>query len=403
MNGVTQIFAGLSPFGAVSMESPGVLQVIIAKVTEYALKFFSSTTTWVIAGICLTAFFCSWVLDESISATHDLNKYPFLATPLPLPPERITEGCTNLGLSCWLNASINLMAGTSYFDPLLNSDFSGLGGTKEENNLRELVPLLKIAVNELRLGRSLQADLAIVIRNSILFMEHVEGQSDPADFMQRILNDWDTISQSSKYPNRFPAPPKAHIRYDYTPVGHSMSKQPKPRTEPIVDAQIAPNHLLKQLQNNTPIDLSFVLKERRFKKFESDSTTMQNYRQVQYVDIDATDRLIVNLKRVIWLPTGKVRASNPLQIDLDGTVTLSGGKNLKQKYAVRASLVQTGAIDIGHWYYIEAHQNGKFFEHNDSRVFEIPMGNERSLRMAGLNRLREGTIFFLEKVHTPVV
>jgi hypothetical protein len=68
---------------------------------------------------------------------------------------------------------------------------------------------------------------------------------------------------------------------------------------------------------------------------------------------------------------------------------------------VRAALVHEGEqLNLGHWFYVAAAADGKFYRHSDSNVREIEKGRFRSLQAAGIEELRKGTIFFLEKVPT---
>lgn len=331
--------------------------------------------------------------------------YPNVMTDLPPPPSHITQGCQNLGATCWFNSSLNLMAGTTYFDALLNADFTNAGDSEDAVTLRALVPVLKIAVNELRSGRPLNTDLARTCRQAIQETGYMrttnEGgsndatvQHDAADFIVALLGGWESISV--KTPLLVAPPSLPHVTATFKPVGHTDPKTDRTDRESILYAPLAP----LQVQLRTPVFLHRALKPRDIDENVSDMGIRRTYCAKKHIDLNNTERLIVSVARTQYNGT---RAGNLIEINFDGTVKLTGLKKAESTYAVKAALIQSGGTNSGHWYYVEANADGKFYEHNDTRVAEVPQGSNDSLREAGINKLRTGTIFFLEKVQAQVV
>ncbi len=318
--------------------------------------------------------------------------YPLVEGDLPPPPERITVGCINVGhISCWLIASLNLMAATNHFDSLLNLDFppEHEGEPEELKNLRQTVPYLKIAVNNLRTGKKTDALLINLLLRKIGNVAYVMGQNnrvdmnthqDPAEFLDRLLSDWNSFALNY----HTPPPVRPLILTKYIPINHHQIKgEIREVATEIVNANINEDYL----DPKTAIHLNRAIKTTDILNFEISNGDFLPFRKIDHLDRSNT-RLIVSVKRN---QSGKT-VVNPIEIDNDGNVTLR-----KQKYHVVGCFIHRGDQNFGHWFYIEANQNGKYYSHNDHIVSEITSKNSNS-SLLGIESMKYGTIFFLEKI-----
>lgn len=326
---------------------------------------------------------------------------------------RITVGCTNVGASCWLNASLNLMAGTTHFDDLLNFSFppEQPGDSTEATKLRELVPFLKTAVNNLRTAIPVNGALARVILQKIGKARYVLDenmqvnmriQHEPAEFFQQLLQDWYVYSQTTS--NNCQPPLRPNILTKYEPIGnHGRSKATVCRSsEGIIDVGINPNlshtHLndADLVDQNACLDLDSIIRTTQEEIFEldgNDTTERAEFRRIDFFDKN-NRRAIINVKR---RAAANVRLGNPININPDCTVTLGG-----EPYRIQGSLIHHGDAHWGHWFYVEANKtDGKFYAHNDSDVYEVPSLNG-SRSEGGIGALRRGNIFFVEKIAVPL-
>ena len=399
---ISTVTAGTS---LVSFETATVVEVIkapflyvAAKVVEVAVAIFTSTTFWVITSLCLGAFLWAAYLDETegnnsyFAQSYELKEFPPLETDLPPPPTHFTAGCVNLGTSCWLNASLNMIADTGYFDPLLNCDPSVL-----QSSLRELVPLLKIAVNDLRSNRSPDGDLLFTIREATRpYTENPELQNDPIDLIRGLLSTWTEQSQENP---AVPRSPTFEVEARYKPIGHNSEKPSIKTQETLLEVTCVPDHLQNHFQNpSASIDLNLSIPASFISNLECDDHIYRSYRQSTGVNFANADRIVVGLRRYITENGTNKKVSNPLYMNASGTISLLDSKRVRHDYRVRSALVQVGGLHSGHWYYVAATADEKFYKHNDASVHQIDKGRFRSLDAAAIDELRQGTIFFLEKV-----
>jgi hypothetical protein len=288
------------------------------------------------------------------------------------------------------------MAGTTYFDELLNADINLLQeDTEAEKNLKLLVPVLKIAVQRLRNNQPLERDLARYLNQQIEltgYMKTTNGgeasdarvQHDPADFFRALLGDW---QQCADLLNAHPELPTS--RSTYKPVGHENPKAPRTDVLTLINVPINED----QIQLRADIHLDRATAQKAILDVNDDNDVLNTFRKKDIIDVPTTSRAIFNILRSRH--DGK-RANNSLHINYDKRIKLSKGDDAPS-YLVKGALIQSGSANSGHWVYLEANADGCFYLHDDENVTECPQGKADSKYIAGLNRLKQGTIFFLEK------
>lgn len=282
-----------------------------------------------------------------------------VAGDLPgVPVGGITGGCVNRGNSCWLNASLKLMAAQNHFDPLLNAKFSEPKSEDSESlkNLRQVVPFLKIAVNQLRSGGTVSQVQGDALLAGVAAAKYVTGkdnkevdvtgQHDGAEFLESLLADWAKLAEGE-----IPG---------VEPYKKPIFNQDANESRPIVT--IIP-------QNKNEIDMS----------------------NPHFLPDPSPETIMVNVQRPIAKDetfVGTERCDADLAIKKyknDYLITLND-----KNYKIKGMMTQTGGVDAGHWTYLEIRGSGKVYSHSDMEVKEISEDQ-------AVEQLKKGSILYLEK------
>lgn len=284
-----------------------------------------------------------------------------VAGDLPgVPVGGITGGCVNQGNSCWLNASLKLMAAQNHFDPLLNAKFSEPKSEDSESlkNLRQVVPFLKIAVNQLRSGGTVSQVQGDALLAGVAAAKYVTGkdnkevdvtgQHDGAEFLESLLADWAKLAEGE-----IPGV--------------------EPYKKPIFDHD---SNESRPLVTIIPKDNNIDMSDPHFLPEQSPDTIMVNVQR--HIAKNAEDGTFVGTERCdADLAITKYRS--------EYFIKLSG-----HDYKIKGMMTQAGGVDAGHWTYLEIRGSRKVYSHSDMEVKEI---SEDQV----IERLKKGSILYLEK------
>ena len=367
--------------------------------------------------------FCSIFNEETLDESNvnftltagafaDSSSMPDVNVPLVPRPEKITVGCESTGNSCWLSSALNLIAGTTCFEGLLSATFAPehADESKETRHLREFVAYLKLAVNNLRSGIPVDKPLVKALLNKIADADYIDllerqpnpiegapatfirkpnnvfNQNDPVELLDSLLIQWHKYSQLPGV--KFPAPERPNMKVDYKPIGdHGYTKTVPGSSQSI----IRPSITIEE-GDTSALNLDDLISEAPWEgTFQSldgqaDEKIEAEFERSSYFDPNNKSAVIA-LKRLSADPFSGTPRYIPNRVDISrkGTVSLGGAT-----YKVTGAFVHHGGAGGGHWFYIEVNRkHNKCYSHNDDRV---------SADCVGLNALRSGTIFFVEKI-----
>lgn len=311
------------------------------------------------------------ILEGPKKRTNDGNVTPtvpptsFVEGLLPkLPVNGVLAGCINTGNSCWLNSALNLMACQTHFDPLLNATFPAEQPTDKEElkNLRSLVPLLKIAVNNLRTGTQVSRDLGYAILTEIAGGKYVRGkdqqtvdilnQHDVAEFLEALLSEWASLKDVSGL--------ESYVK----PI---MTNANDASVRPVLPVLISDKDATEVVMNS--------------EGFEPEPSRPD---------------IIVNVQRNI-ATTGSWKSLFSETTRSNATVPIRKEKNLYlvkvngQDYRVQGVMHHSGGVLSGHWVYLDVLTSGDVVRHSDTHIQQLSSTDS-------LKALREGTVFYLERL-----